>query len=91
MGTRPAQQLRRGKAEHVAARFLDVDHFGAELRKLGADIGLGDQLSGADCADTFQWAERRSDTGRLRSHQMQDPTRNSVSKLLDLFLVLDEP
>src|SRR6516165_6189002 len=41
------------KAEDVAARLLDVDDLGSELCKLGANIGLRDQLPGANRADAF--------------------------------------
>src|SRR5262249_55871725 len=91
MGARPPLQLRRGKAKHVASRLFDVDDLGAELRELGANIGLSDQLPGADRADAFQWPERRYDAWRLRSLQALDPSGDRTPKLLDLALVFDKP
>src|SRR5712675_161827 len=79
MGARPAHQLRRCKAENVAARLLDVDYLSAELCELGADIGLGDQLPGADRTDALQWPERRRDARRFRSHKLLDPIRDGAS------------
>jgi len=46
----PQQTAARYKAKHVASRLLDVNDLGAELRELGANIGLSDQLPGADRA-----------------------------------------
>jgi len=91
VGARPPQQLRRGKAKHVASRLLDVDDLGAELRELGANIRLSDQLPGANRADAFQWPERRYDARRFRSLQTPDPSRDRTPKLLDLALILDKP
>jgi hypothetical protein len=68
-----------------------VDDLGAELRELGANIGLSDQLPGADRADAFQWPERWCDARRSRSLQVLDPSRDRTPELLDLALVLDEP
>jgi hypothetical protein len=68
-----------------------VDDLGAELRELGANIGLSDQLPGADRADAFQWSERWYDARCLRSLQALDPSRDRTPKLLDLALVVDNP
>ena len=38
-----------------------MDHLGAELGELGADIGLRDQQPCADDADAFEWPECRND------------------------------
>src|ERR1700751_5432956 len=44
-GRGPRGQLRGGKAEHIAAGTLDMDHFGTEFGQFRADIGLRDQLA----------------------------------------------
>ena len=64
-------------------------YLGAKLGELGANIGLGDQLPGADRADTFQRSERGCNTWRIRSFQPLDPIRNSVAERLNLALVGD--
>src|SRR5258705_3220210 len=91
MGARPAHQLRRGEAKNVAARLLDVNHLSAELCELGANVGLGDQLPGADRTNALQRTERGRDARRCRSLKLLAPLRDSASKLLNLVLVLHEP
>jgi len=87
---RPAHQLRRGEAENVATRLLDVNDLSAELCELGANVGLGDQLPGADRTNALQRTERGRDARRFRSLKLLDPLRDGASKLFNLVLVLHE-
>ncbi len=87
----PPLQLWRGKTEHVAAGFLDVDYLSSEFSELGADLGLGDQLTSADRADTFQRTKRRREARRFWTFKTLDPIRDSAAEFLNLALVFDEP
>ena len=91
MRSRAAGQLRREKAEHIAAVTFDMDHLRAEFGQLRADIGLRDKHASADRADTFKGAERRDDTRGRRALQAFDPFRYGLLQFFDFVFGCDEP
>ena len=91
VGPRSAGQLRRRKAEHIAAGALDVDHLSAELGQLRTDIRLRDQLAGADHPNSFERPEGRNDARCVRPLQIPDPIGDSRLQILDCILVFDQP
>ncbi len=91
VGSRAAGQLRRGKAEHIAAGTLDMNHLGAEFGQFRADIGLRDQLAGADHPNPFERPEGGNDARCFRPVQVLDPVRDGRFQILDRILVFDQP
>ena len=77
----------RGSAERIAALALDMDHFGAELGKLGADVGLRDQDPGPDGPDALQRAEPRHERRRRGPLQLLYPARYLKAKFFYLRFV----
>ena len=66
-----------------------MDHLGAELGQLRADIGLRDQHAGADHTDPFERPEGGSDARRRRPLQGLDPVGDGRFQILDGGLVFD--
>ena len=89
MGARAAGQLRRGKAEHVAAGTFDMDDLRAEFGQLRADIRLRDQHAGADRTNPFERPEGWNDTRCARALQVLDPVGDGRFQILDCVLVFD--
>jgi hypothetical protein len=68
-----------------------MDHLCAEFGQLRADIGLRDQLAGADNTSPFERPEGGNDTRRRRPLQVLDPIRDGWFQILDRVLVFDQP
>ena len=66
-----------------------MDHLRAEFGQLRADIGLRDQLAGADNTNPFERPEGGNDARRRRPLQVLDSVGDGRFQILDCVLVFD--